>query len=229
MAFIGGLLIRGFPNVGNPWKPIRYALDWAKTLEKIRAKEPETILFGGANADLHGREALTALDHTIEAIRSIHDQVVDCINRDVHITEMIHQVKLPDHLKGSPYLNMGYSRNEFMVYNIYRWYHGYFDHNPAHLLPRPENEVQAEIFGLIGEPEAVLSRARKFLDDDRAQLGLQVVDVLLQAQPENVAARQLRIELLEKLCADDTCLMSRNSWVYFIEKDKEFLRSRRID
>lgn len=28
------------------------------------------------------------------------------------------------------------------------WYHGYFDHNPAHLLPRPEREVNEEIFNL---------------------------------------------------------------------------------
>ena len=26
---IGDLMIRGFPNVGNPWKPTRFALDWA--------------------------------------------------------------------------------------------------------------------------------------------------------------------------------------------------------
>ena len=172
---------------------------------------------------------MTALNHNIEAIRSLHDQVVDCINQDVHITQMIHQVKLPEHLKQSPYLNMSYSRNEFFVFNVYRWYHGYFDHNPANMLPRPQEEVQSEIFSLIGDSDTVINRAKDLLANSQAQLGLQVLDVLLQADPENVQARQLRIELLEKLGADDTCLMSRNSWVYFIERDKEFLQSKGID
>jgi alkyl sulfatase BDS1-like metallo-beta-lactamase superfamily hydrolase len=60
----------------------------------------------------------------------------------------------------------------------------------------------------------------------QAQLALQVLDVLIQAEPENLEARRLRIELLEKLGSEDYCLMSRNAWVYFIERDREFLRSR---
>ena len=111
---------------------------------------------------------------------------------------------------------MAYSRIEFFVYNVYRWYHGYFDHNPANLLPRPEKEVKTEIFNLIGDVDAVLNRAKDLLANDQAQLGLQVLDVLLQAEPDNIAARQLRIKLLENLGANDSCLMSRNSWVYFI-------------
>jgi hypothetical protein len=52
---------------------------------------------------------------------------------------------------------------------------------------------------------------------------------LINADPENIEARKLRIELLEVLGEEDTCLMSRNSWVYFIDRDKEFLKSKGID
>ena len=60
----------------------------------------------------------------------------------------------------------------------------------------------------------------------QAQLALQLLDVLIQAESENLPARRLRIELLERLGSEDYCLMSRNAWVYFIERDREFLRSR---
>jgi len=225
-AFLGDLLIRSFPNIGNPWKPTRFALDWAKTLEDVRAKEPELVFGGGANVAYEGEEVGAVLNANIEAIRSLHDQVVDCINQDMHITEMIHQVKLPDHLRDNPYLKTLYSRPEFFVFNVYRWYHGYFDHNPANLLPRPEKEVKAEIFNLSGDPEKVMTRAKELQKQGQAQLGLQVLDVLIQADPENVEARKIRIKLLEELGANDYCLMSRNSWVYFIDKDKEFLSSK---
>ena len=225
-AFIGDLIIGSFPNIGNPWKPTRFALDWAKTLEEVRAKEPEYVFCNGAGTVYQGQKAREALDANIEAIRSLHDQVVEYINQDMHITEMIHAVKLPDHLKDSPYLKFLYSRPEFFVFNVYRWYHGYFDHNPANLLPRPEKEVMAEIFNLIGSADKILERAKELQKQGQEQLGLQVLDVLIQADPENIEARKLRIEILEKLGKDDYCLMSRNSWVYFIDKDKEFLQSK---
>ena len=225
-AFIGDLLLASFPNIGNPWKPTRFALDWAKTLKKVRAKNPEHVFYNGAGLHHSGRAALDALDDNIEVIINLHDQVVDCINRDMHITEMIHEVKFPDHLKDSPYLEFSYSRPEFFVFNVYRWYHGYFDHNPAHLLPRPEKEVNSALMEVIGEAGKVLDKARALKEEGQAQLGLQVLDVLLQAEPENVEARKLRIELIEDLGAEDTCLMSRNIWVYFADNDREFLKSR---
>jgi len=227
-AFVGDVLIGSFPNVGNPWKPTRFAYDWAKALEAVRAKEPEHVFYSGAGNLRSGDVAREALDHNIEAIHSLHDQVVDLINKNVHISELIHLVKLPDHLKDSPYLQSHYSRPEFFVYNTYRWYHGYFDHNPAHLLPRPEKEVCTAIFELIGDDQKILDKARALLVEGQAQLGLQVLDVLLQANPENIEARKLHIELLEDIGAKDYCLMSRNSWVYFIEKDKAFLKSKGV-
>jgi alkyl sulfatase BDS1-like metallo-beta-lactamase superfamily hydrolase len=227
-AFIGDLMIGSFPNIGNPWKPTRYALDWAKTLEKVRALNPEYLFCNGAAILYQGQQAREALDDHIEVIRSLHDQVVDGINRKMHITEMIRTIKIPEHLKGSPYLSSAYSRTEFFVYNVYHWYHGYFDGNPANLLPRPEKEVKTALLELIGDPERILDKARALKKQGQAQLGLQVLDVLIGADPENIEARRLRIELLEDLGQEDTCLMSRNTWVYFIEQDKAFLTSKGI-
>jgi len=225
-AFIGDLMIGSFPNIGNPWKPTRFTLDWAKTLEEVRARQPELVLCNGAAVVYEGDEALAALDANIEVIRNLHDQVVEFINQGMHITEMIHAVEIPDHLKENPYLRLVYSRPEFFVFNTYRWYHGYFDDNPANLLPRPQKEVNSEIFGLIGGPEKILDRARALFAQGQAQLALQVLDVLIQAEPGNLQARRLHIELLEKRASEDYCLMSRNAWVYFMERDREFLRSR---
>ena len=61
-----------------------------------------------------------------------------------------------------------------------------------------------------------------------AQLGLEVLNVLMQADPNNIEGRKLRIDILETPGGEDHCLMSRNTWVYFINKDKEFLQSRGV-
>ena len=225
-AFIGDLIIgKMFPNIGNPWKPTRFALSWAKELERIRAIEPEHIFCNGASVHFKGKAAKAALDANIEVIRSMHDQVVKYINQDMHITEMIHAVKIPEHLKKSSYLKTFYSRPEFFVYNVYRWYHGYFDHNPAKLIPRPEKEVMDEIFGLIGDSGKIIKRAEELFDEGQSQLALEVLDDLIQAKPDNIKARELRMKLLKNIGKNDKCLMSRNTWHYFINKDKRFISS----
>ncbi|MHA1730103.1 MAG: alkyl sulfatase dimerization domain-containing protein [Promethearchaeota archaeon] len=224
-AFIGDLLIGSFPNIGNPWKPTRFALDWAKTLEKVRIKNADYIFFNGAGRMYKGKQVKEALNANIEVIYSLHDQVVEFINQDMHITEMIHKVKVPDYLKKSPYLTLLYSKSEFFVYNVYRWYHGYFDGNPAHLLPRPEKEVVSEIFSLIESENKIINRAKELFNQEKTQLSLQILDILIQAHPENVEARKFRIKLLKELGSQDFCLMSRNTWIYFIKQDKEFLKS----
>ena len=225
-AFIGDLVIAGLPNIGNPWKPTRFALDWAKALEDVRALNPEHLFCNGAGFYYTGEKALKILDLNIAAIRSLHDQVIDHINKGTHITEMIHEIKLPDHLAKDPYLRPLYSRTEFFVFNVYRWYHGYFDGNIAHLLPRPEKEVMGELNKLIGNPEKIIIRAKELLEEDQAQLALEILDVLIQAESENIEARKLRIELLKNLGASDYCLMSRNAWVYNIDKDQKFIDSK---
>lgn len=224
-AFIGDLMVGVFPNIGNPYKPTRFALDWAKALEKVRAFDPEFVFCNGGGVVYEGKKAKDALDANIEVIRDMHDQVVKYINEDMHITEMIHKVKVPDHLKKSPYLRQVYSRPEFFVFNVYRWYHGYFDHNPANLLPRPEKEVMNEIFNLIGDSSKILDRAKDLLESNQPQLGLQVLDVLIQAEPVNIAARELRVKILTTLSKGDKCLMSKNAWFYSLKLDKKLIRS----
>jgi alkyl sulfatase BDS1-like metallo-beta-lactamase superfamily hydrolase len=225
-AFIGDLLIGSFPNIGNPWKPTRYALDWAKALEEVRAKNPEHIFYNGAGVHLKGEQALEILDDTIAVIRNLFDQVIDYINKDIPINEMIYKVKVPDHLKGKPHLQFSYSRPEFFVFNTYRWYHGYFDGNPAHLLPRPEKEVMTTLMQVIGDPQKVLDKAEELYKADQAQLGLEVLDVLVQADPENIKARQMRLKLLKKIRTGDNNLMSRNAYTTFIDREEAFLSNK---
>jgi len=223
---VGDLIIAGLPNIGNPYKPTRFALSWVRALEQVREKEPELLIAHGGRAVYRGMEVKELLDLTIEAIHSLLDQVMQAINDDIPLNEMIHQVQLPDHLRGHAYLEPIYSRTEFAVFNIYRWYHGYFDHNPAHLLPRPDHEVNREIIKLIDGNDTILERASALTQIGEHQLALQVLDIVMTDDPEYPGARALHLNILKELCAEDTCLMSRNTWIYFMEKDKEILSRR---
>ena len=74
----------------------------------------------------------------------------------------------------------------------------------------------------------VIASSKVEFEQGQAQLALQVLDVLFKQEPENIKARKLHLKILEKLCEEDYCLMSRNTWVYFMEKDREFLESKGV-
>ena len=225
-AFVGDLLIGRFPNIGNPFKSTRFALPWARALEKIREKNPQMIIHGGHFHPVYkNHEALEVLDHTIEAIYSIHDQVIDYINKGIPLYDFINNVKLPENLEKSPYLTTKYSRIEFAVQNIYRWYHGYFDFNPAHLLPVSEATINKEIFSLIGEEAPILTRVEELITKNKLQLALQLLDIVLIEDMRNKEARKLRLQILEKIRENDDCMMSFNIWTYYINEDTKFISS----
>ncbi len=89
--------------------------------------------------------------------------------------------------------------------------------------------MNAEIINLIGDPQAILSRANELIDSDQPQLALQVLDILLKQDPDHIDGRRLHYRILEVLCEADYCLMSRNTWVHFMERDKEFLKKKGIE
>jgi hypothetical protein len=82
-----------------------------------------------------------------------------------------------------------------------------------------------EIFNLIGDSQKILNRTKDLFNNRQTQLALQILDILLQKEPNNIEALKMRIALLKDLGAQDNCLMSKNAWVYYINKDKEFLKS----
>ena len=55
---------------------------------------------------------------------------------------------------------------------------------------------------------------------------MQPLEAVRAKEPENIEARKRHIEILGERGANDYCLMSRNSWVYYIDRDKEFLKSK---
>ncbi|MFW9821214.1 MAG: alkyl sulfatase dimerization domain-containing protein, partial [Candidatus Thorarchaeota archaeon] len=79
---------------------------------------------------------------------------------------------------------------------------------------------------LIGDKEKIFSRIIYLAENKQFQLALQVLDIIIQSEPENIKALRLRIELVKKLAQNDTCVMSKNAYIYSIKKDKQFVREK---
>ncbi|HEY40459.1 MAG TPA: MBL fold metallo-hydrolase [Dehalococcoidia bacterium] len=221
-VFLGDLLEASFPNLGNPFKVMRYAREWAMALEKAVALDPEFAI-GGDCVLTDNKEINEVLSVNIELFNYLEDSVIRATNDGHNLEQMIEEIQLPPHLADNPYLKQVYSRLEFAIYNIWRRYCGYFDFSPSGLLPRPGREVAGVVRQLIGNDPAILHKAEELMNQGQLQLALETLDIILKVDYENMAARRLRHEILRKMVETDECLMSHNVWVHYLEEDESFL------
>jgi alkyl sulfatase BDS1-like metallo-beta-lactamase superfamily hydrolase len=221
-VFCGDLLEASFPNLGNPFKVMRYAREWAETLERVLALNPD-LAIGGDAVLTNNQEINEHFKENIELLRYLEDSVIAAANRGKNLEQMIEEIQLPSHLENSPRLRQIYSRREFAIYNIWKRYCGYFDFSPSSVLPRPKRELASVARDLIGNDEAILKKAENLYHDGQLQLALETLDLILKVEYENAPARRIRQKILEKLADTDICLMSRNAWTYYRDDDKKFL------
>ena len=222
-VFAGDFLIGSFPNVGNPYKVVRYEREWYETLERVRDLRPAAVVPGHGKILREGQELEEVLRDTVEVLRFLHTETVRHINQGSTLEEAVESIRLPEHLAQSPHLAQTYSRVEFAVANIWRRYCGWYDYNPAHLLPAPRREVAAEVAALIGDDGRVLARARALHGEGRSQVALELLDLILLRREDDRPARALRAEILEALAAQDACLMSRDAYLHQLDRDRAFL------
>jgi glyoxylase-like metal-dependent hydrolase (beta-lactamase superfamily II) len=221
-VFCGDLLEASFPNLGNPFKVMRYADEWAAALEKVLALEPDFAI-GGDVVLTNKQKIREVFGENIELLRFLQNSVVEMANRGKSLEQMIEEIKLPAHLENSPNLRQIYSRREFAIYNIWKRYCGYFDFSAAGVLPGPKSEAAKVVRELVGNDEAVLRKAAELMRENKLQLALETLDIILRVDYENRPARRLRVQILKRLTDEDICLMSRNAWIHYMDEDERFL------
>ena len=195
----GGAATPGFtiPNIGTPLRTQRLTIRWAETLERLAALVATRLMteFGPM---IEGDDVEMQLLATAEALRWLRDEVVQRMNAGMGEEEIVADMVYPDHLFDRPWMRPTYGAPEYIVRDIYREENGWWDRNPTNLHPAPPDDAAAAVLSAIGDPRAVLDRARALADGGDLQLALHVVDLIALApgsQPEVVEARTLKAEL----------------------------------
>jgi alkyl sulfatase BDS1-like metallo-beta-lactamase superfamily hydrolase len=222
---ISDLWIWSCPNIGNPFKVQRYETEWARGLEEVAARSPELMLPGHGEAIVGADNIQDACLTVARALRFLHDQVVDLLNRGMWQEEILQTFEWPEEFVQSPYLAAIYGHPYFIVQAILRRYHGWYDGNPSHLFPSPSREIAGEIMSMVGSTEKLIDRARHLAEEGRIQLALHVVDFVIDgcANPETEAL-ELKIQLLEELAKNEASLIARNIFLGGVRQIKKLLK-----
>jgi alkyl sulfatase BDS1-like metallo-beta-lactamase superfamily hydrolase len=209
------------PNAGNPYKVQRYAKDWADALEAMAALKPAHLLPGhGPVLSGEGRieEALLSTGHFL---RSIHDQIVTLMNEGKWLEDIIHEIDWP--ATDKPWLQPVYDHPEFIARNVYRLYGGWYDGDPANMLPAHSHDVAAQLVGATGAAP-ILERARKRRDEGDLQMACHLVDFVRKGEPENREAWELWRDLFTARVASERSLMARGAFLSAVREAEARLR-----
>ncbi len=210
----GDTFVWSSPNAGNPYKVQRYALEWAQALEAMAALRPLHLLPGHGPA-LSGEERIQdALLSTAAFLRSIHDQVVAKMNEGKWLEDILREIEYPPTDK--PWLRPIYDHPEFIARNVYRLYGGWYDGDPADILPAHSGDIARELVGVCGAGP-LLARARALRDagdpDGRSlQIACHIVDFVRKGDPDNREAWLLWRDLFAARLQAESSLMARGAF-----------------
>ena len=100
-------------------------------------------------------------------------------------------MQLPASLASQFHCRGYYGTLSHNVKSQYDLYFGWFDGNPAHLNPLPPTELGTKYVEAIGGAEKVLEVARASYDKGDYRWVATLLDHLVFAEPQNMAARRL--------------------------------------
>lgn len=209
-ALVGDLLIGGVPNVGNPFKVQRWALEWALALESVAGKNPDFVVTAGQV--LQKELAREILLDTARYLKYIEDEVVRLLNEGYWIEDIIDKVKIPADLAGKPWLQPLYGHPTFVIQGVYRRYAGWYNGNPSELFPAKSGEIAAEVVKLAGV-DKLIHEAKILKEAGKIQLSLNVIDFVIRGVQDNRVRKEalmLKSDLLKARAEVEPSYIARN-------------------
>ena len=207
--YTGDLFIWASPNCGNPQKAQRFPREWALALRKMQKLGAES-LFPGHGPPIFGAKRISqALDDSATLLETITQQTLAMMNEGATLNDILHSVDIPQALLERPYLRPIYDDPRFIIRNLWRLYGGWYDGNPAHLLPSEQEKLARAITQEAGGAETLAQAARRYASAGDHALACELVEWAWQADPQDTAIARIRSEIYRDRAETETSLMAK--------------------
>jgi alkyl sulfatase BDS1-like metallo-beta-lactamase superfamily hydrolase len=207
--YTGDLFIWASPNCGNPQKVQRFPREWAHALRRMAELGATTLMPGHGPVILGEARVRQALTEAAELLETIIEQTLRLMNEGARLDDVVHGVVMPEELLARPYLRPSYDDPRFIVRNLWRLYGGWYDGNPAHLLPAPERDLARTLAELAGGTANLIVRAEREAADQRLDIACHLVELATQAEPDNPRAHEARASIYRARVKAELSLMSK--------------------
>ncbi len=189
-----------FPNLytirGTTFRSLK---QWYQSLEKMRDLNPEYLVPCHTRPIVGAKKIQEVLTNYRDAIQYVHDQSIRGINAGLTPDELAEQIKLPAHLAEAPYLQPFYGKVSWSVRSMFTGSLGWFNGDAATLQPLTRKEEARLAARLAGGEKELARHAKELLKEKEFQAALELAGHLIQLNPGNAEAKDIRVKALSAL------------------------------
>lgn len=180
---------------------VRDALAWSGFIESSRQAFPDAeVLFNSHHWPVWGAENIQDfLKGHRDVYKYIHDQTLRLAGQGMTPAEIADAIVLPRSLTEAFPIRGYYGTVRHNSRAVYQFYFGWYDANPAHLNPLPPVEAGSRYVDLLGGAAGVLSAAEAAYSEGDYRWVAELLNHLVFAEPENIAARALLADTYDQL------------------------------
>ena len=195
---------------------VRDPLAWSKNINNAlyRYVNNAQVLFASHSWPRWGNERIQEVMRTQrDAYAHLNNEVLHLANNGVTINEIQNVYQLPDSLKKQWAAHSYHGSEEHNSRAVINRYLGYWDANPATLIPLSPKDSAPLYVEMMGGSSKILAKGRQLYKQGKYREAMEIVNKLVYAQPDNTAAKDLLADIFEQIGYQKESPSVRNSFL----------------
>jgi len=193
----------------------RDALRWSNYMQQALDNLGDTeVYFGQHNWPVWGNARIAELiTMHRDVYKYLHDQTVRLINAGYTPNELAEMIKLPKSLASFFGTRPYYGDLHHNIREIYQFYMGFYDGNPANLDPLPPVESSKRYLEVMGGADKAVAAAQGAFDKGDYRWSAELLNHVVFGAPDNKAAKELLARTYDQLGFQAESATTRNSYL----------------
>jgi alkyl sulfatase BDS1-like metallo-beta-lactamase superfamily hydrolase len=196
--------------------PVRDALNWSKHISAslyLFGMEAE-VMFASHHWPRWGNARVQeVLRAQRDLYANLNNQVLHLANQGVTINQVHNVYQPPKSLLAQWHCRGYHGSYENNSRGVIQRFLGYWDGNPANLLPAPQAETGSLFVEMMGGAAKIIAKGRQLHDQGKYKLAQEILNQLVQAEPQNQEAKDLLADVFEQIGYQQENVGLRNSFL----------------
>jgi alkyl sulfatase BDS1-like metallo-beta-lactamase superfamily hydrolase len=196
--------------------PVRDPLNWSKYIAETlyRFGLEAEVMFASHHWPRWGNARIQeVLRAQRDLYANMNNQVLHFANQGVTINEIHNVYEPPKGLQEKWHCRGYHGSFENNSRGVIQRFLGYWDGNPVNLIPPPQHESAALFVEMMGGAEKILARGRELYDQGKYLLAQEILNKLVQAEPQNQPAKDMLADAFEQVGYQQENVGLRNSFL----------------
>lgn len=195
---------------------VRDALAWSKHINAALYQfgQEAEVMFASHSWPRWGNDRVQEVMRTQRDVyANLNNSVLHLANQGVTINQVHNQYRLPDSLKNQWAAHSYHGSEEHNSRAVINRYLGYWDGNPATLVPLSPADSAPLYVEMMGGSAKIIAKGKELAGRGKYREAMEILNKLVQAEPRNQPAKDLLADVFEQIGYQKESPSVRNSFL----------------